>query len=137
MQESEGKFSYYGNHSYTDYHGDMNDSRGPIEYPYSRFHPRFVKSRLSSLERGVDPKEKWIEYCKPSCQAQNAALRRCEDGLKIIQAVDAEKSCIFRYRQWVECIEGCVQPKVFYHLQGASRRGPLDWIKAHGPSGLH
>lgn len=137
MQDSEGKFFSIGNHSYTDYRYDLDDPRGLIEYPYSRFHPRFVKARKSSLERGIDPKATWIQYCKPSCKAEQAKLTRCEDAYKIISTVEPERSCIFRYREWVECIEGCVQPKIFYHLRGASRKGPMDWFKASGPSGLH
>mmetsp|Transcript_7583 Transcript_7583/g.14222 ORF Transcript_7583/g.14222 Transcript_7583/m.14222 type:complete len:138 (-) Transcript_7583:3695-4108(-) len=136
--DNEGRFISYGNHSYTDYHHKaMNDARGPVESPVSRFHPRFVRSRVSELERGIDPKPKWIEYCKPSCEEEHEVLKRCERGLKIIQAADPEKSCLFRYRQWVECVENCVQPKVFYHLKGANRRGPVDWFKAKGFDGFH
>ena len=137
MQESEGAFISFGNHGYTDYHTDMSDSTGLIEYPYSRYHPRFPNSRKNSLQRGEDPKEKWLQYCKPSCLESQHILKRCEEGLKIVKSADPEKTCLFRYRQWVECLENCAQPKVFYHLKGPSRRGPLDWFKPNGPSGLH
>lgn len=137
MQENEGKYISLGTHSYTDYHHEMSDSRGPIEYPYTRFHPRYAKSRISEIERGIDPKEKWINYCKPTCKAQEDIWHRCEDALKILKSADAEKSCIYRFRNWVECVEGCAQPKVFYHLKGASRRGPMDWFKPAGPTGMH
>jgi hypothetical protein len=137
MQESEGKFSSFGVNGYTDYHGDMSDSTGLIEYPLSRFHPRHPQSRITSLQRGEDPKEKWIEYCKPSCHEQQEVLKRCEKALKIVRNFEADKSCVFRYRQWVECIESCTQPKIFYNLKGPTRRGPLDFIKMNGPSGLH
>jgi Ubiquinol-cytochrome C reductase hinge protein len=137
MQDSEASFTTFGNHSYTDYHGDMADSTGLIEYPYSRIHPRYPNSRKNSLQRGEDPKEKWIQYCKPSCTEQQHVLKRCEEALKIVRSVEADKTCIYRFRQYAECIENCVQPKIFYHLRGASRAGPVDWFKAHGPSGLH
>jgi len=137
MQENEGRFISLGNHSYTEYHEDMSDSREKIEYPYRRFHPRFARARISGIERGIDPKEKWMDYCKPSCREEEGMLTRCEEGIKTLKGTGSDNTCLFRYRQWVECIEGCTQPKVFYHLKGASRRGPLDWIKAHGPSGFH
>lgn len=134
MQEDHGKFTSFGRHSYTDYHEEMGDPRGPIEYPNGSFHPRYLSNRMNDLQRGIDPKEKWIDYCKPSCEAYEGQVKRCEEGLKIVGGGD--KSCIYRYRQWVECVENCVQPKVFYHLKGASRKGPMDWFKPHGPS-LH
>lgn len=137
MQESEGRFVSTGNHAYTDYHTDMSDSSGLIEYPYSRFHPRYPNSRKNGLQRGEDPKDRWVEYCKPSCHGEKEAMKRCEQALRVVRTAEPDKSCIFRYRQWVECIEGCAQPKVFYHLKGPSRRGPMDWFKPGGPTGLH
>lgn len=137
MQQSEGKFFSFGTNGYTDYHTSMSDATGLIEYPLSRFHPRYPNSRINGLQRGEDPKEKWIEFCKPSCHNEHEVVKRCEKALKIIKNYEADKSCLFRYRQWVECIENCVQPKIFYNLQGASNKGPLDFIKFTGPSGLH
>ncbi|CAG9330474.1 unnamed protein product [Blepharisma stoltei] len=135
MHEDHGKYFSFGRHSYTDYHGDMNDPTGLIEYPNSSFHPRFLSARKSGLERGIDPKEKWMAYCKPSCTKEEAMVKRCEEALKLLKVGD--KSCIYRYREWVECVENCVQPKIFYHLSGASRKGPIDWLKGHGLTGLH
>lgn len=135
MQESEGRAFSFGNHSYTDYHSDMSDATGYIEYPYSRFHPRFPHSRKNGLQRGEDPKPKWLEYCKPSCHEQHQKVKRCEQALKIVRSNDPEKSCLFRYRQWVECVETCAQNKIFPHLKGPSRQGPMDWFRSHGPSG--
>ena len=137
MQESEGKFTSFGSNGYTDYHGEMSESSGLIEYAYSRFHPRHPNSRKNALQRGEDPKEKWIEYCKPGCHEEEGVLKRCEQALKLIRTYEPDKSCLFRYRQYVECIEGCVQPKIFYNLKGPSNRGPLDFMKMNGPSGLH
>ena len=137
MQESEGKFMSFGTNAYTDYHTDQADATGLVEYPYSRFHPRFPHSRLNGLQRGEDPKEKWIEFCKPSCKHEREVVKRCEQALKIVKSFEPDKSCIFRYRQWVECIEECVQPKIFYNLKGPSNRGPMDFIKFTGPTGLH
>lgn len=137
MQEGAGTTFSYGSHSYTDHHlDDLGDSRGLVEYPYSSAHPRYLRSRSTSLERGLDTKPTWIEYCKPSCHEEHGRLTRCEEALRSLKSADAERTCMYRYRQWFECMENCVQPKVFYHLKGANRRGPLDWFKGHGKA-LH
>merc|ERR1712045_887801 len=109
MQENAGKFGpSFGTHSYTNYHESMSDSRGNIEYPPSRAHPRYVRARVSGIERGEDPKENWINYCKPHCEHSEKQLKRCEAGLRIVSSKDPEKTCIYRYRQWIECVENCV-----------------------------
>jgi hypothetical protein len=78
MQENLGKFATsFGTHSANQYHHDMSDARGLIEYPLSRQHPRFVRARLTQIERGIDPKETWLGYCKPSCQVEKARSDRC------------------------------------------------------------
>lgn len=137
MEDGPGWNFSIGLHSYTDHHyEDMADSRGLVEYPYSSYHPRYLRSRSTMLERGMDTKPTWIEYCKPSCQEDHGRLMRCEQALKTLKTADAEKSCMYRYRQWFECVENCAQPKVFYHLRGSVRRGPFDWFKGHG-KGMH
>ena len=53
MQENAGKYGpSFGTHSYTNYHGSMSDATGMIEYPPSRAHPRYVRARVSGIERG-------------------------------------------------------------------------------------
>lgn len=81
---------------------------------------------LETLKNGEDPKEFVLEWCKPQCLQTWDVLKRCETALKIVKSADAEKSCIFRYRQWVECVENCAQPQIFYHLHSAHNRGKLD-----------
>ncbi|CAG9333413.1 unnamed protein product [Blepharisma stoltei] len=81
---------------------------------------------LETLQKGEDPKPFVLEWCKPKCLDYKAMVERCEAALKIIKGVDSEKKCIFRFRQWVECVENCAQPKIFYHLKDAHNRGRLD-----------
>ena len=81
---------------------------------------------LETLKNGEDPKPFVIEWCKPQCLDSEGYLRRCEEALKIVKSRDPEKTCIFRYRQWVECVENCTQPQIFYHLVSSHNRGKLD-----------
>lgn len=81
---------------------------------------------LETLKSGEDPKPFVLEWCKPRCLESFAVLSRCEEALKIVKSADPEKSCLFRYRQWVECVENCAQPQIFYHLVSAHNRGKLD-----------
>lgn len=81
---------------------------------------------LETLKNGEDPKSFVLEWCKPQCLETFAVLKRCETALKLIKSSDPEKSCVFRYRQWVECVENCAQPQIFYHLHSAHNRGKLD-----------
>lgn len=83
---------------------------------------------LETLKKGEDPKSFVIEFCKPQCLDYKGMLERCEAALKIIKGVDGEKKCTFRFRQWVECVENCTQPKIFYHLKDAHNRGKLDGV---------
>ena len=81
---------------------------------------------ISTLKEGEDPKPFVVPWCLPTCQDEKDVVTRCESALKIIQAADPEKTCLFRYRQYIECVEMCVQPKIFYHLHGSHNRGRLD-----------
>lgn len=64
------------------------------------------------LEQGKDPKELLIEFCKPSCQHWEDKLKRCEIKLKAMSNADPEKSCMYPMRDWVTCVEACVQPRI-------------------------
>jgi len=59
-----------------------------------------------------------IELCKPYCKNWEDKLRRCEVTLKNLKSADPEKSCMYPMRDWVTCVEGCVQPKIHAHLKG-------------------
>lgn len=62
----------------------------------------------SMLAKGQDPKEYMIEVCRPSCQAKYDKLHRCETALKNMTDADPELSCMYPLRDWVTCIDGCV-----------------------------
>ena len=81
---------------------------------------------ISTLKEGEDPKPFVIPWCLPQCTENKDMLSRCEAALKIVQSADPEKTCLFRYRQYIECVENCVQPKIFYHLHSSHNRGKLD-----------
>jgi ubiquinol-cytochrome c reductase subunit 6 len=92
------------------------------ELSESELHHKIV----DTLKKGDDPKPFVIDWCKPKCPEYEAMLTRCEQALKILKSADPEKSCIYRYRQWVECVENCVQPKIMHNLVSAHGRGKLD-----------
>ncbi len=60
------------------------------------------------LMRGEDPKDIVIEVCRPKCTWYADKLKRCEVKLKSIENADPEMSCMYPFRDWVTCIEGCV-----------------------------
>jgi len=67
-----------------------------------------------------------IELCKPFCKKWEEKLRRCEVALKSMKNADPEKSCMYPMRDWVTCVEGCVQPKIHSFLKG-QERGFISW----------
>lgn len=77
---------------------------------------------VETLKEGNDPKEFVIEWCKPKCTYDLHRLTNCEEGLRILKASDPEKTCMYRYRQWFECVENCTQPKIFHNLKSIHRR---------------
>mmetsp|Transcript_62723 Transcript_62723/g.71989 ORF Transcript_62723/g.71989 Transcript_62723/m.71989 type:complete len:105 (+) Transcript_62723:475-789(+) len=100
----------------------MSHGSDNMAFPAGSESDRNVASVKSMLERGEDPKEMLMEYCMPQCPEEKARLQRCEDQLAAVIAVDPTKSCLYRYRQWVTCVEKCVQPKIFQHLKGTEVR---------------
>mmetsp|Transcript_42404 Transcript_42404/g.49114 ORF Transcript_42404/g.49114 Transcript_42404/m.49114 type:complete len:92 (+) Transcript_42404:32-307(+) len=70
------------------------------------------------IQKGVDPKPKLIEFCKPSCKFWQDKLQRCEGALKTMKSADPEKNCMYPLRDWVTCLEACVQPKIHSQLIG-------------------
>ena len=60
------------------------------------------------LEKGQDPKEYMIEICRPECKSKFDKLQRCEYALKNMTNADPELSCMYPFRDWVTCVDGCV-----------------------------
>ena len=72
----------------------------------------------SMIQEGKDPKEYLIEACRPLCTHWQEKLKRCEVKLMSLEHADPEKSCMYPLRDWVTCIDGCVQPKIIANLVG-------------------
>jgi ubiquinol-cytochrome c reductase subunit 6 len=70
------------------------------------------------LEKGQDPKDYLIEICRPQCTALQQKLQRCEKALKNMTDADPELSCMYPLRDWVTCVDACVQPKIHSQLVG-------------------
>jgi ubiquinol-cytochrome c reductase subunit 6 len=68
----------------------------------------FPKMTKNMLERGEDPKELLIEFCRPQCDFWEGKLKRCETALQSMVNADPTKSCMYPLRDWVTCIDGCV-----------------------------
>lgn len=79
----------------------------------------------SMIEKGQDPKEYLIEICRPNCIPLQQKLQRCETALKNMTHADPELSCMYPLRDWVTCVDSCVntsltqvQPKIHAELVG-------------------
>lgn len=70
------------------------------------------------LEKGQDPKDMMIEVCRPSCTHWEERLKRCEIKLQTMEHADPEMSCMYPLRDWVTCIDSCVNPKIQSQLVG-------------------
>ena len=77
-----------------------------------------VNSRVSMLERGMDPKPLYMELCKPLCTYWKEKLERCESKLAVVIKINPTKTCLYPMRDYVTCVEACVQPKVHNQLVG-------------------
>ena len=73
------------------------------------------------LSKGEDPKDFLIEVCRPQCKYWQDKLKRCETKLKQLDDADPHKSCLYPFRDWVTCVDGCVNPKIFKHLKGQEK----------------
>lgn len=91
-----------------------NETRDPSFQP-------LVPHALTMLERGIDPKPMLIEFCEPMCVFWKDKLTRCERKLEKIIKVNPTKSCLYPMRDWVTCVEACVQPKIFNNLVRGER----------------
>lgn len=77
----------------------------------------YVSNYKNILERGVDPKPILIDFCKPGCVFWKEKLDRCEHKLEEVIKINPSKSCLYPMRDWVTCVESCVQPKIFDNLK--------------------
>lgn len=75
-----------------------------------------VPSSKNLLDRGIDPKPMLLEFCEPMCVFWKEKLERCEDKLEQIIKINPSKSCLYPMRDWITCVEACVQPKIFENL---------------------
>jgi ubiquinol-cytochrome c reductase subunit 6 len=77
--------------------------------------PSYVKQML---KEGENPKPLLIEECKPQCKYWKAKLERCEAQLEKIIKINPTKTCMYPMRDYVTCIEACVQPIIHNNLVG-------------------
>ena len=70
------------------------------------------------LAEGEDPKPLVLDECKPQCVAWKEKLERCEIKLAAVVRVDPTKTCMYPMRDYVNCVEACVQPMIHNHLKG-------------------
>ncbi len=80
------------------------------------FYPYVSKSK-NMLERGIDPKPILIEFCEPGCIYFKEKLERCERKLDNVIKINPSKSCMYPMRDWVTCVDACVNPKIFNNLK--------------------
>ena len=73
------------------------------------------------LTKGQNPKEILIKTCEPECVHWRQRLDTCEKKLKSLDEADPHKNCIYPMRDWVTCVEACVQPKIQKHLIGQEK----------------
>ncbi|EAR82442.3 ubiquinol-cytochrome C reductase hinge protein (macronuclear) [Tetrahymena thermophila SB210] len=76
---------------------------------------------LSMIQQGQDPKELVLQHCKPNCLHWEQKLKRCEAKLRELVNADPEMSCMYPLRDWVTCVEACVQPQIISQLVGAQK----------------
>ncbi len=77
--------------------------------------PMYVKTML---KEGEDPKPALMDECKPQCLAWKGKLERCESKLALVVKVDPTKTCMYPMRDYVNCVEACVQPLIHNNLKG-------------------
>ena len=70
------------------------------------------------LKEGENPKDLLIEDCKPQCKHWKDKLVRCEAALEAIIKINPTKTCMYPMRDYVTCVEACVQPIIHNSLEG-------------------
>ncbi len=86
----------------------------PKYIPTVKPEPEYVEEMLHN---GQDPKDRLIADCNPLCEYWKDKLDRCELKLEQVLKLNPSKSCLYPMRDWVTCIEACVQPTIFHHLK--------------------
>ena len=71
------------------------------------------------INAGKDPKDLLIQACIPACTHWKDKLARCEHALKNMSGGSHEKSCMYPMRDYVTCVEACVQPQIIKNLKGS------------------
>lgn len=71
-------------------------------------HQTLVPRTKNLLMRGIDPKPIVMELCEPMCVFWKDKLKRCEKKLEKIIKVNPTKSCLYPMRDYVICVESCV-----------------------------
>ncbi len=90
----------------------------PKKYRYfDQDYQTLVPSSKNILDRGIDPKPMLMEFCEPMCVFWKEKLERCESKLEQIIKINPSKSCLYPMRDWITCVEACVQPKIFNLLE--------------------
>lgn len=64
------------------------------------------------IANGQDPKDMLIEGCQPECKFWKDKLTRCENTLKSSVHSDPEQTCMYPMRDYVTCIEACVNFRI-------------------------
>ena len=77
--------------------------------------PAYVKEMLA---RGEDPKPLLLDECKPHCKYWKDKLSRCEEKLETVIKLNPTKTCMYPFRDYVTCVESCVQPLIHDNLTG-------------------
>tara|TARA_B110000914_G_C15095142_1_gene279120 strand:+ start:57 stop:377 length:321 start_codon:yes stop_codon:yes gene_type:complete len=80
------------------------------------YYPMVTHSK-NILDRGIDPKPKLIDFCSQGCIYWKEKLQRCEKKLPDALTINPSKSCLYPMRDWVICVDACVNPKIFDNLQ--------------------
>ena len=76
--------------------------------------PEFVEEML---QEGKDPKDKLIQHCSPHCEFWKEKLDRCEKKLEEVIKLNPSKNCMYPMRDWITCVDACVNPMIFHHLK--------------------
>ena len=86
--------------------------------PEPRFSPHIASPDYvqQMLKDGEDPKPLLMEECKPQCQYWKDKLSRCETQLEKIIKINPTKTCLYPMRDYVTCVEACVQPVIHNKL---------------------
>eukprot|EP00826_Nyctotherus_ovalis_P005285 TRINITY_DN1118_c0_g1_i17.p3 TRINITY_DN1118_c0_g1~~TRINITY_DN1118_c0_g1_i17.p3 ORF type:complete len:112 (-),score=48.79 TRINITY_DN1118_c0_g1_i17:42-377(-) len=92
------------------------------ELPEFTSQPILPRTQLPKAKRGEDPKSDFIPYCTLQCNDWKKAYENCEKVRTNPHASTRPNTCVYLYKEMLECIEGCVQPKVLNELYGINAK---------------